>query len=1668
MTGFEGVDFDPRAKSTPFSVHVDFMCRRVLVGKYATLLEAADVFSEKYHAVTRLLLGDVAGLRCEMSPDSLNVDTYLSRQKMGKAHYVTKTPQAYCRARRDDDLKYVRADVKGQRRPPVVSRQRNMCGAMMARPEGAVCPATSNHVQGQRIPVKVYVDTCAPRGICSKKEAIVEVTERSPNIKLRGVGGVVDVEAIVTIGYYMKTRDGDLYYVQIKECLYCPDAQAELYPTRAAFQQLNCSHHFDDLCFIHFADGTRVHFEDTANGYLVDAFYGPPPSADTQMIAFAAAPCSPTKALVDDGPVVAPSSPFVIFLCSGPRRDGDFAYWVEKTSRLKVLNVDILLNGRHHDLTKDDVKLRLIEAASHNDCKGVMISTPCSTWSAARYNEGGPPVLRNLDNPMGIPSKDGKLPMIVTKANTVLETAIDVAWAVVSKGGSFIFEQPVSRARGSPQGIPGREMHAAISSYPKLVQLLRAYRSLSVCFEQCKVGADSQKCTELLASPQIFDFVVQHFGSLRCNHIECRKYSLIGKSSPGTGSGSENYTVNYTSKMCELLAKCFVAACTYSDGDDAGDTCGAPTTPTSVMQKETDVFCNPPNAPSRESKSAPRLRSKVVPGMSATSDTVWRRLAYPAAEAWSHVPNVMHNTGLPKGAMQHARDPSTIPAVQAGRMKARAFPGIPDTAPNRTLQIVYMDFCGPFKTPSIIDGFIHYCGVVDAFSGYSRVFACHNQTAKEAVAALQQFINDVRAKAASPIENVAVVRTDAGSAFVSEDFKVYVATKVGAVLSLACFYTPEQNSYAERLWMSVVSTARVYLASAGLPPEFHSYAVQLACYLRNRMPSSTRSMRSPYMVLTGQQADMSRLRVFGCLCHVFHPPGQRKNLANYEQNGKKLIERATSGVYLGPSEKSPGSLVYVRKSPYKSRLPAVMLSAHTQCCESILPGDTDIDGGSAPVSVEMSQLDVECEMVTDAAGERCDLHADATADAVSNVQVSAVCEPPTVATTTSSELLQSWPPKVGQRVMLPRKLWPNDSCDEFEGKGWLAKVQAISKRGAKVVFDSARAEGGATYGSLWLKVAELQPLPGSRTADVVKDAVAHFTDPTVCTSLAALQNNKLLGDVTYAPAAYWSAVGYSAVIQPTLELGDVTIPTSYKNALSSPHKDYWRDAISKELNGLMTLNTWDVVTQESIPSGRNLMNCHFIFDLKRNSDGSVAKFKARLVADGNTQKEGIDYSRIFSTVVKMSTLRLLLIIATKRGYFLSQVDIRMAFLQADIDGDLWMRMPPGLPRYDNTGKVLVAKLNKSLYGLKQAGREFNIILVEFLESIGFQRSVIDSCLFVKTLDATVIMLAVWVDDIVIAASTFEVRTAFVKLLRERFPIEETDSLEWILGMKVAHRREEKWLSVSQKLYVEDLLQKYAPFLTDSCKSFDVPMADTPVLSIEMCPEEGSVEHEKMKGKQQFYMTIVGSLLWLAATTRPDIAHATSVVARFVSNPGMPHYNAIIRMLVYLRTTKNFGLVFDLPKPDSGVEVYADANWCTKFSTSGALYYYDGSLFAWYSRLQRSVCHSTAEAEYISASAAAREGIFHREVALDCGALPKGPSMLLLDSKSAIDMCYDPCQFKKTKHILRDAHFLRDVVAREVFKPAHVSSEEEVADIMSKAVSRPIFLHLRPHLVRMID
>ena len=220
----------------------------------------------------------------------------------------------------------------------------------------------------------------------------------------------------------------------------------------------------------------------------------------------------------------------------------------------------------------------------------------------------------------------------------------------------------------------------------------------------------------------------------------------------------------------------------------------------------------------------------------------------------------------------------------------------------------------------------------------------------------------------------------------------------------------------------------------------------------------------------------------------------------------------------------------------------------------------------------------------------------------------------------------------------------------------------------------------------------------------------------------------------------------------------------------------------------------------------------------------------------------------------------------------------------------------------------------------------------------------------------------------------------------------------------------------------------------------------------------------MQPKRADYMTVVGAFLWLASFTRPDLTHAAGVLARFVSNPAAVHYAAMQRVLVYLHHTRDDGLLIR-PDRSQGLVVYSDADWATRFSTSGCVIFLYGCAVMWCSRLQRSVSHSTAEAEFIAASSAARECCFIRDVLHDLTSLPPGPTPLRLDSKSAIDMAFDPVAFKKTKHVLRDAEFLRNLVARQFYAPEHVPSEAQLADIFTKALARVLFTAQRARLVQ---
>jgi hypothetical protein len=322
-------------------------------------------------------------------------------------------------------------------------------------------------------------------------------------------------------------------------------------------------------------------------------------------------------------------------------------------------------------------------------------------------------------------------------------------------------------------------------------------------------------------------------------------------------------------------------------------------------------------------------------------------------------------------------------------------------------------------------------------------------------------------------------------------------------------------------------------------------------------------------------------------------------------------------------------------------------------------------------------------------------------------------------------------------------------------------------------------------------------------------------------------------------------------------------------------------------------------------------------------------------------------------------------------------------------------------------------------------------------------------------------LLVWVDDIIIADNDSALRDQFVKDMDERFPTDDKGKLEWVLGIKLSRDRAARTITLSQQLYVTDLLQHHSDVLgSGHARKYSSPMDDKGRLSTEHCPAEGSPEHEKMAPLRHTYMSIVGGLLWLSNVTRFELAFAASQLARYVSNPGELHFAAAVRVLLYLQGTTERALTY---KPSAGLdrplEIYVDSDWAVKFSSSGALIFFAGCLVAWFAKVQRSVSFSSAESEVFGAILAAKEGIFYRELLCDLGLAPTKPTRIYSDSKSCVELSIDPVSFKKTKHILRAAEGLRDYVARLVFVLVHLPGKVNLADILTKAQAPPVFIEL---------
>ncbi|OMO73140.1 Integrase, catalytic core [Corchorus capsularis] len=499
-------------------------------------------------------------------------------------------------------------------------------------------------------------------------------------------------------------------------------------------------------------------------------------------------------------------------------------------------------------------------------------------------------------------------------------------------------------------------------------------------------------------------------------------------------------------------------------------------------------------------------------------------------------------------------------------------------------------------------------------------------------------------------------------------------------------------------------------------------------------------------------------------------------------------------------------------------------------------------------------------------------------------------------------------------------------------------------------------------------------------------------------------------------------------------------PTCVTQAMKDEN---WRRAMSDEINALLRNGTWELVPPSS---SQNVIGCKWIFKLKRNSDGSISRHKARLVAKGYNQRPGIDFQETFSPVVKPTTIRIILSIATQRQWQILQLDVNNAFLHGTLTETVYMKQPPSM--IDSSNPNHVCKLKKAIYGLKQALRAWYNELRAFLLSFGFRQSHSDSSLFIFQRDEVVTYFLVYVDDILLTGTSNSHLQEVVSALSNKFSLKDPAPLSYFLGIDAI--RTSSGLFLCQRKYVVDLLERTS--------MLDAKPVSSPLPSTSSFANGDGEPFEDAS----LYRSIVGTLQYLLIT-RPDLSFAVNKMAQFMNNPIVVHWQGLKRILCFLKGTASYGILLHSTPSPFKLVAYSDADWAgdtgDRKSVSAFLVYLGGNLISWKSTKQKTVARSSTEAEYKAIANAASELTWVQNLISELGlSCPTAPT-IHCDNMGATYISTNPALHSKMKHVSIDFHFVRDKVNAGLLTVNHISSQDQLADLLTKPLPRQRFCHL---------
>jgi hypothetical protein len=491
----------------------------------------------------------------------------------------------------------------------------------------------------------------------------------------------------------------------------------------------------------------------------------------------------------------------------------------------------------------------------------------------------------------------------------------------------------------------------------------------------------------------------------------------------------------------------------------------------------------------------------------------------------------------------------------------------------------------------------------------------------------------------------------------------------------------------------------------------------------------------------------------------------------------------------------------------------------------------------------------------------------------------------------------------------------------------------------------------------------------------------------------------------------------------------------------------WRTAMDEEMASIRENQTWELT---SLPRGQKAIGLKWVYKAKHNAAGELVKYKARLVAKGYAQRQGVDFDEVFAPVARMETVRLLLALAAHSGWEVHHMDVKSAFLNGALSEEVFVSQPPG---YVIAGKEsAVLKLQKALYGLRQAPRAWYAKLDASLISLGFTRNPLEHAVYRRGDSTRYLLVGVYVDDLIITGTELQDIVRFKSQMQQLFKMSDLGKLTYYLGIEVV--QEDSQITLCQAKYAEKVIESAGLINCNSCRT---PME----CRLKLRKEDGSEEVDKT-----LYRSVIGSLRYLV-NTRPDIAAAVGVASRFMENPSVSHWALVKQICRYVQGTLSFGCIYRKGEGEPVLLGYSDSDHAgdinDRKSTSGVIFFLGNNIVSWSSQKQKAVAQSSCEAEYLAAGAAATQGVWLSRLLGELKGKSPAKFNLLVDNMSAIALIKNPVHHDRSKHIDIKYHYIRKCYEDGMLDAQHVRTEEQLADILTKGLGYVRFIELRRSL-----